>query len=122
MSEIGGAAKIVQSYLNSSHDRERVEFPIDGNKPCITAVSVDPQELRFGNFAATIEFASPDPLSPPIGGIVIANQRRYSRVGEQRQIPSERFPAATGISRRIDLHFSETPADIVAILGFRLAR
>lgn len=74
LSEIGGTAKIVQSYLNSSQDRDRAEFPIDGDRPCITAVSVDPRELRLGNFAATIEFASPDPLSPPIGGIVIANQ------------------------------------------------
>ena len=72
--EIGAAGKIVESYLNSSDDRERVEFPADGNRACITAVSVDTQELRSGNFAATIEFNSPHPLNPPIGGIVIANQ------------------------------------------------
>ena len=74
VSEIGAAGKVVQSYLNSSHDRERVEFPVDGNRPCITAVSVDIHELRSGNSVATIEFDSPQPLSPPIGGIVIANQ------------------------------------------------
>jgi lipopolysaccharide transport system ATP-binding protein len=74
VSEIGAAAKIVESYLNSSVDRERVEFPIDASRPCITAVSVDTQGLRIGNFSATIEFDSPRPLSPPIGGIVIANR------------------------------------------------
>ena len=72
--EIGAAGKVVKSYLNSSYNRERIEFPIDGNKPCITAVNVDVEELRSGNFAATIEFDSPHPLNPPIGGIVIANQ------------------------------------------------
>jgi lipopolysaccharide transport system ATP-binding protein len=72
--EIGATAKVVESYLRSSHDRERVEFPSDGNRPCITAVSVDTRELRCGNFVATIEFDSPYPLSPPIGGVVIANQ------------------------------------------------
>jgi homopolymeric O-antigen transport system ATP-binding protein len=72
--EIGATGKIVESYLNSSDDRERVEFPTDGSRACITAVSVDTQELRSGNFAATIEFDSPHPLNPPIGGIVIANQ------------------------------------------------
>jgi lipopolysaccharide transport system ATP-binding protein len=74
VSEIGAAAKIVLTYLNSSHDRERADFPIDSNRPCITAVSVDTQELRYGNFVATIEFDSPRPLTPPVGGIVIANQ------------------------------------------------
>jgi lipopolysaccharide transport system ATP-binding protein len=73
VSGIGPAAKVVQSYLDYSQDRNRVEFSLDGNKPCITAVSIDAQELRSGNFAATIEFDSPYPLSPPIGGIVIAN-------------------------------------------------
>ncbi|MGD9614959.1 MAG: ABC transporter ATP-binding protein [Alphaproteobacteria bacterium] len=72
--EIGPAPRIVQSYLNSSHDRERVDFPIDGSRPCISAVSIDTQELRSGNFVATIEFDSPRPLNPPIGGFVIANQ------------------------------------------------
>jgi lipopolysaccharide transport system ATP-binding protein len=72
--EIGAAGKVVQSYLRSSHDRERIEFPVDDNRPCITAVSVDTRELRSGNFVASIEFDSPHPLSPPIGGIVIENQ------------------------------------------------
>jgi lipopolysaccharide transport system ATP-binding protein len=72
--EIGTSGKVVESYLNSSHLRECVEFPTDGNRPCITAVSVDVKELRSGNFAARIEFDSPHPLNPPIGGVVIANQ------------------------------------------------
>ena len=29
VSEIGAAGKVVQSYLNSSYDRERVEFPVE---------------------------------------------------------------------------------------------
>lgn len=74
LSEIGAAAKVVQSYLDSSDDRERINFPIDGRKPCITAVSIDKQQLRSGNFVATIEFDSPYPLNPPIGGFMIANQ------------------------------------------------
>src|SRR3954452_3694392 len=41
LGEIGAAGKVVQSYLSSSHDRERIEFPTDGSRPCITAVSVD---------------------------------------------------------------------------------
>ncbi len=72
--ETGAAGKVVESYLSSSYLRERVEFPTDGNRPCITAVGVDLPELRSGNFAARIEFESPHPLSPPIGGIVIANR------------------------------------------------
>jgi lipopolysaccharide transport system ATP-binding protein len=72
--EIGAAGKIVEIYLNSSDDGDRVEFPTDGDRACITAVSVDARELRSGNFAATIEFHSPHPLNPPIGGIMIANQ------------------------------------------------
>ncbi|MGE0260878.1 MAG: polysaccharide ABC transporter ATP-binding protein [Alphaproteobacteria bacterium] len=74
MREIGAAGKVVETYLNSSYHRERVEFPADGRKPCITAVAVDIEELRSGNFAAKIEFDSPHALNPPIGGIVIANQ------------------------------------------------
>jgi lipopolysaccharide transport system ATP-binding protein len=72
--EIGAAGKVVETYLNSAHHRERVEFSADGVKPCITAVSVDIEKLRAGNFAARIEFDSPRALNPPIGGIVIANQ------------------------------------------------
>jgi homopolymeric O-antigen transport system ATP-binding protein len=34
--EIGAAGKIVESYLNSSDDREHVEFPTNGNRACIT--------------------------------------------------------------------------------------
>ena len=87
--EIGAAGKVVQTYLNSSDDRERVEFPTDGDRPCITAVSVDARELRSGNFVATIEFTRRI-LEPADRRNRHREPGRNSGVGKQRQVSSER--------------------------------
>jgi lipopolysaccharide transport system ATP-binding protein len=113
VSEIGSTARVVQSYLSFSRDRDRADFPGDSGRPCITAVSVDAGALRAGNFVATIEFASPYPLNPPIGGVVIANQAGipvWASSGRFHPSPSPRIDGLRGALTCICPRLPLTPA------------
>jgi lipopolysaccharide transport system ATP-binding protein len=57
----------------SSAIRESYEILFDGvpERPAITAVRVSQQALKNGDFILEMDFASPTPLSPVIGGVVL---------------------------------------------------
>jgi lipopolysaccharide transport system ATP-binding protein len=63
----------LQVYSESTQLHNAVKFPAKGSRPCISRVRVDAAELAEGNLVVDIEFKSPFPLSPPVGGLVISS-------------------------------------------------
>jgi lipopolysaccharide transport system ATP-binding protein len=73
IAEAGPTGRITQFYSSVPIERARIVFPARPDVPSITAVSVDPEALRRGDFSISIEFTSPYPLRDPIGGIVVSS-------------------------------------------------
>jgi lipopolysaccharide transport system ATP-binding protein len=69
----GPADEIIQFYSVRGAGTTRAEYTPRIDLPSITCVTVDDEALRRGDFAASIEFSSPFPLRPPVGGIIIHN-------------------------------------------------
>jgi lipopolysaccharide transport system ATP-binding protein len=63
----------LRTYSEFAEMHNTARFHVDGSRPCISSVRVDPSELDNGNLIVDIEFRSPFPLSPPIGGLVVSS-------------------------------------------------
>lgn len=66
-----GIDAVLQHYANVGTLQNRTTFPVAPDKPSITAISVDEQELHAGHLSIDISFESPVPLDPPVPGIVL---------------------------------------------------
>jgi lipopolysaccharide transport system ATP-binding protein len=67
---VGEIGEVIAAYMASVNKMQRAEFVVDRDKPAIKAVEVDAAKLARGDLAVTIEFVSPQPISP-IGGITL---------------------------------------------------
>jgi lipopolysaccharide transport system ATP-binding protein len=67
------AQEALRVYSESSEMQNTAIFPVDRSRPSINVVSVDSSELDKGNLIVDIDFKSPFPLSPPVGGLVISS-------------------------------------------------
>ena len=78
------------------------------NRPCITAVSIDIEELRDGNLSAEIEFCSPYCISRPIGGIVISTPSGVPIWGSNGRFHRNEAPQASA-GRGVRLAYMAQP-------------
>jgi lipopolysaccharide transport system ATP-binding protein len=67
------ADEALQVYSESTEMQNIATFRVDDSRPSISSVRVDSSELEQGNLIVDIDFKSPFPLSPPIGGLVISS-------------------------------------------------
>jgi lipopolysaccharide transport system ATP-binding protein len=69
----GSIQSVIGSYIKSKKTASSVVFPPQLDKPSITRISINEFALDKGEFNASIEFTSPFPLHPPIGGFIISS-------------------------------------------------
>jgi len=67
----GSAEKVIERYAQATVEEYDVSFAPDRNKPSITRVTIDRQELMKHNLKLVLEFETPEPLRTPIGGIIL---------------------------------------------------
>lgn len=67
------AEEALRAYSKFAEAHNVAEFRVDDSRPCISSVRVDSAELVNGNLVVDIEFKSPFPLSPPVGGLVVTS-------------------------------------------------
>jgi lipopolysaccharide transport system ATP-binding protein len=63
----------ITDYLNDRKPKSEIRFEPKKDRPSITAVSINQEELRNGNLIVSIDFLSPIPLNPPVPGIVVSS-------------------------------------------------
>jgi lipopolysaccharide transport system ATP-binding protein len=98
----GGEIRDVLKTYNSQGLRELIKLNRDAQKPSITSVSIDREQLQNGHFALEVAFASPFPLNPPIVGIVVSNSLGTPVFGSNALMHPEGFspqPMTEGIAR-----------------------
>jgi len=69
---IGRTGKIIEEYMQLSTPVTQASFIEQEGVPSITGISLDEEAIRRGDFSAQIEFVSPSPLRPPVGGFIIS--------------------------------------------------
>lgn len=67
----GYIADIIQHYASISNRAYSITFAEGNAQPSITRIDVDQQALANFDLVLDIEFSSPWPLRPPIGGVVL---------------------------------------------------
>jgi lipopolysaccharide transport system ATP-binding protein len=69
----GDIRSVIDRYCAGSGGSYEALFAAIDGKPSITRIMLNEAELRRGNFCCSMDFSSPFPLHPPIGGVVIAD-------------------------------------------------
>jgi lipopolysaccharide transport system ATP-binding protein len=69
--EAGPARQVIESYSGRRSPTTKVEYASRAGIPSITGVTIDGEALRRGDLITSIEFDSPYPVCPPVGGILI---------------------------------------------------
>ena len=67
------AAGCIQEVIARYHRPQSeftAEFPVT-DRPCITAIAIDPARLAAGDLVVRLTFQSPEPLRPPAAGFVL---------------------------------------------------
>lgn len=72
--ELSGPIEVVaeryQSHAGAGLERS---FPLIANRPCITSVHIDRDEITRGTLAIELTYSSPYELSPPVPGLVVSS-------------------------------------------------
>nr|UXE45145.1 vitamin B12 import ATP-binding protein BtuD [uncultured bacterium] len=69
---VGRTDKIIEEYMQVSIPVSQACFIEREGMPSITGISLDQEAVRRGHFSAQIEFVSPYPLRPPVGGFIVS--------------------------------------------------
>jgi lipopolysaccharide transport system ATP-binding protein len=71
---LGAVDQAISEYLGSSQIASKVTFPIREDRPSISFIEIDSEQLQYSNLIVSIGFKSPYPLHPPVGGVVVSSQ------------------------------------------------
>jgi lipopolysaccharide transport system ATP-binding protein len=107
--EAGPASRVIQSYSGHGTEVTMAEFAPSGNAPSIVGVAVDEDALRRGDFLASIEFDSPYPLRPPVGGIVLYSMTGVAVWGSNARFHPNGNSGAHASSGRLICQSSKIP-------------
>jgi len=69
----GSSEDALRSYSESAGIQHYAEFPEEADRPSITSVKIDSEQLYLGNLIVDIVFNSPFALSPPIVGLIVSS-------------------------------------------------
>ena len=78
------------TYVKESRTH-RLELPVGSNQPRIVDVRVDQEKLVQGILMVMIDFDSPFPLEPPIGGVTVSDIREVPIFGTNARMHSDGF-------------------------------
>lgn len=67
----GTITQALEAYLGSAQAASSLRFPPKASSPSIVGVRIDRERLKLGDLVVEIDFSSPFPLRPPIGGFVV---------------------------------------------------
>jgi lipopolysaccharide transport system ATP-binding protein len=67
----GPIRDVIEHYCAASGGSYETSFAANESKPSITRIVLNEAELQRGNFCCSMDFRSPFPLRPPVGGFVI---------------------------------------------------
>ena len=96
----GSVQDAIRSYTASVDVARRVDFAVAGSRPQISGVSVDEAALARGDLDVSIEFTSPFPLSPAIGGVSLRSDNGQAVWGSNSRMHPEATPSL-GISEGV---------------------
>lgn len=94
----GSAAEIINRYHAPSAALQSDFAPVAG-KPSITSVRVDSEALARGDLQVEVAFAAPEPLRPPVVGIIVSTLDARPLFGTNMRThpPAEIISAARGV-------------------------
>jgi lipopolysaccharide transport system ATP-binding protein len=91
----GTTVDSLKIYSGSTGIKTQVKFPEETSRPSITAIRIDQQQLDIGNLIVEIDYVSPFPLNPPIGGIVVTSMLGTPAYGSNTRFHNKGFGKPT---------------------------
>ena len=88
----GTVNDVIECYLGRATKDSIVSFPPSSDQPSITAIRIEPNEIRVGNLVVDIEFKSPFPLKPPVPGVVVSSTMGVPLWGSNTRFHGENYP------------------------------
>jgi len=94
----GPASDVITRYHTPHAELEREFAPVPG-KPSITSIRIDSAALHRGDLQVDVAFAAPEPLRPPVVGIILATLDGRPLFGTNMRThpPAETIAAARGV-------------------------
>jgi lipopolysaccharide transport system ATP-binding protein len=88
----GTVRETIQKYLAKGDVGSAMYFEERKDKPSITSVEIDREELKKGNLAVEIGFRSPFPLNPPVPGVVVSSALGVPVFGTNPRFHRKNYP------------------------------
>jgi lipopolysaccharide transport system ATP-binding protein len=88
----GPIRETIQKYLAQMDAGAAVQFEGRKDKPSITSVEIDREELKKGNLAVEIGFRSPFPLNPPVPGVIVSSALGAPVFGTNPRFHGKNYP------------------------------
>ncbi|NBX70144.1 MAG: ABC transporter ATP-binding protein [Proteobacteria bacterium] len=88
----GPVQETIQRYFAKVTADTVVHFEGKKNRPSITSVKIDPDELKKGNLAVEIGFRSPFPLNPPVPGVIVSSALGAPVFGTNPRFHGKNYP------------------------------
>jgi lipopolysaccharide transport system ATP-binding protein len=92
LEQAGPVRETIQKYLAKMDASTAVQFEAKKDKPSITTVEVDREELKKGNLAVEIGFRSPFPLNPPVPGVIVSSALGAPVFGTNPRFHGKNYP------------------------------
>jgi lipopolysaccharide transport system ATP-binding protein len=105
----GTTVDSLKIYSESTGIKTQVEFSEEKSHPSITAVRIDQQQLDIGNLVVEIDYASPFPLRPPIGGIVVTSMLGTPTYGSNTRFHNKGFGQPTSSQGTLKMMANNLP-------------
>lgn len=86
----GTTEEAIRAYTHAI-SKNHHEFESDLEKPHITRVEIDQEELLRGNLRVRVHFKSPFPLDPPVAGVVLSSLTGSPVFGTNATVHAEGF-------------------------------
>ena len=81
----------IQRYISRIEGGSGVSFEAKPDRPTITLVRVDTEELKKGNLSVKVGFKSPFPLQPPVPGIIVSSALGTPVFGTNPRFHAEKY-------------------------------